>query len=138
MRYVSANLPVLARSQRVSVDPGHRFRIHVYDTWRSGRHFTQTSLSLHLLRQGFSQVDQSLMAPHMPTPAYIEHSPRGLLAAAAHGLPIVATPECGLPPSFGAIEVQAGDVLGLIAALHRALEPARHGVETRAPCGTPC
>ena len=71
-------------------------------------------------------------------PAYIEHSPRGLLAAAAHGLPIVASPECGLPLSFGAIEVQAGDVLGLIAALHRALEPARHRVETRAPCGTPC
>jgi hypothetical protein len=56
-------------------------------------------------------------------PAYVEHSPRGLLTAIAHGLPVVATPECGLPPRLGSIEVPAGDTASLIAALERALSP---------------
>jgi hypothetical protein len=55
-------------------------------------------------------------------PAYIEHSPRGLLTAVAHGIPVVASPECGLPPSLHAIEVAAGDTAGLIAGLQRAVE----------------
>lgn len=55
-------------------------------------------------------------------PAYIEHSPRGLLTAIVHGIPVVASPECGLPPSFHAIEVAAGDTTGLIAGLQRAVQ----------------
>jgi len=71
-------------------------------------------------------------------PAYAEHAPRGLLAAVAHGIPLVASPECGLPPSLGAIEVRAGDATGLIAALRRALEPGRQDVGTKASYGAPC
>jgi glycosyltransferase involved in cell wall biosynthesis len=54
-------------------------------------------------------------------PAHVEHAPRGLLAAIAHGVPVVTTPACGLPTSFDQIEVPAGDVPALIAALQRAL-----------------
>ncbi len=53
-------------------------------------------------------------------PAHVEHAPRALLSALAHGLPVVATRACGLPSSPGLHEVDAGDVTGLIAALQRA------------------
>lgn len=71
-------------------------------------------------------------------PAFIEHSPRGLLAAIAHGVPVVASRECGLSPSFGAIEVQAGDVAGLASALQRALDSARNagGCGVKSSAGT--
>ena len=54
-------------------------------------------------------------------PAYVEHSPRGLLAAIANGVPVVASPACGLPLSLEAIEVTAGETGSLIAALRQAL-----------------
>jgi hypothetical protein len=57
--------------------------------------------------------------------AYIEHAPRGLLTAVAHGIPVVASVECGLPPALGAFEVRAGDAEGLIVALKRALSARR-------------
>jgi glycosyltransferase involved in cell wall biosynthesis len=50
-------------------------------------------------------------------PAHIEHSPRALLTAIAHGIPVVASAACGLPASLGAVEVPAGDAGGLIAVL---------------------
>ena len=53
-------------------------------------------------------------------PAHVEHAPRALLAALAHGLPVVATRACGLPSSPGLHEIEAGDVDGLVAALERA------------------
>jgi glycosyltransferase involved in cell wall biosynthesis len=56
-------------------------------------------------------------------PAYVEHSPRALLTAVARGLPVVASPACGLPRSLGAIEVHAGDIAGLITALESAVDP---------------
>jgi glycosyltransferase involved in cell wall biosynthesis len=63
-------------------------------------------------------------------PAHVEHSPRALLKALAAGLPVVATPACGLPSHCGAIEVPAGDVKALILAL-------QHARTTRAPGGRP-
>lgn len=57
-------------------------------------------------------------------PAYVEHSPRGLLAAIAHGVPVVASPACGLPASLNSIEVAAGDASSLIAALRHAVHLA--------------
>ena len=53
-------------------------------------------------------------------PAHVEHAPRALLSALAHGLPVVATRACGLPASPRLHEVEAGDVPGLIAALRLA------------------
>ena len=58
-------------------------------------------------------------------PAFIEHSPRALLAALARGIPVVATRECGLPSSPGVIEVAAGDVPALVAALELAISAGR-------------
>lgn len=54
-------------------------------------------------------------------PAYIEHSPRALLRARDAGIPIVATPACGLPASEGLQLVPPGDVAALVAALQRAV-----------------
>ena len=53
-------------------------------------------------------------------PAHVEHAPRALLLALAHGLPVVATAACGLPPSPALHAVERGDVPGLIAALQKA------------------
>lgn len=63
-------------------------------------------------------------------PAHIEHAPRALLKALAAGVPVVATPACGLPSDSGATLVPAGDVQALV----RALQQAR---ATRAPGGRP-
>jgi glycosyltransferase involved in cell wall biosynthesis len=54
-------------------------------------------------------------------PAYVEHAPRGLLAAIAHGIPVVASPACGLPRSLESIEVAPGEIPSLITALQQAL-----------------
>lgn len=46
-------------------------------------------------------------------PALIEHEPRALLKALAHGLPIIATPECGLGGTAGVTEVPICDAISL-------------------------
>jgi len=58
-------------------------------------------------------------------PAHVEHTPRALLHALAHGLPVVATAACGLADSPGVRVVAAGDVAGLVAALEAAFADAR-------------
>lgn len=58
-------------------------------------------------------------------PAHVEHAPRALLRALAHGRPVVATAACGLGARPGLREVAAGDVAGLVAALESALADAR-------------
>jgi len=54
-------------------------------------------------------------------PAHVEHAPRALLTAIAHGVPVVATAACGLPAGACATEVVAGDIPGLVRALRRAV-----------------
>jgi len=49
------------------------------------------------------QIDAVLL------PALIEHNPRPLLQALAHGLPVIATPACGLPAQPGLTLVDADD-----------------------------
>ena len=58
-------------------------------------------------------------------PAWIEHSPRALLLAVAHGLPVVATRCCGLPALSGIHEIDGGSVAQLTAALEQALARRR-------------
>lgn len=60
-------------------------------------------------------------------PAHVEHAPRALLRALAHGLPVVASTACGLAGLPGVIEVAAGDP----AALRQALL----GLAARPPSG---
>jgi len=52
-------------------------------------------------------------------PAWVEHQPRGLLAAIARGLPVIATAACGLPRSPSWKCVDEGDVDALRAALQQ-------------------
>ena len=54
-------------------------------------------------------------------PAHVEHSPRALLLAVAHGLPVVATACCGLPASPGVHTLADDDVASLVAALEKAV-----------------
>jgi hypothetical protein len=42
-------------------------------------------------------------------PAFVEHRPRRLLSAAANGIPVIASPECGVSNVPGVISVAAGD-----------------------------
>jgi hypothetical protein len=66
-------------------------------------------------------------------PAHVEHSPRALLLALAHGLPVVATPACGLPASALVHAVDAGDVSALVDALTAALASRRQPEEILTP-----
>lgn len=50
-------------------------------------------------------------------PAFVEHRPRRLLAAVAHGIPVIASAACGLGHVQGVISVPAGDVAALREAL---------------------
>ena len=50
-------------------------------------------------------------------PAHVEHRPRRLLAAVAHGIPVIATPNCGVSGLDGIQIVDAGDPESLKAAI---------------------
>jgi hypothetical protein len=50
-------------------------------------------------------------------PALIEENPRRLLAALAAGVPVIATPECGLGGALGATTVPYGDTQAVTDAL---------------------
>lgn len=58
-------------------------------------------------------------------PAHVEHSPRALLAALAAGIPVIATPACGMRDMAGVRLVPAGEVGALRAALQTLLDRAR-------------
>ena len=50
-------------------------------------------------------------------PAFVENRPRRLLEALAGGVPVVATPACGLGPAEGLTLVPAGDADALREAI---------------------
>lgn len=58
-------------------------------------------------------------------PAHVEHAPRALLRALAAGVPVVATPACGIDARPGLDLVPAGDVDALRAAITAAVAGAR-------------
>jgi len=57
-------------------------------------------------------------------PALIEHRPHTLLRALAAGLPVIATPACGLPPQSGLTLVAPDDSDALRTALVAAMPAA--------------
>jgi len=67
-------------------------------------------------REGLDNADVAVL------PAWVEHQPRGLLAAIGTGVPVIATAACGLPSSLPWTRVEHGDSDGLRAALFAALE----------------
>lgn len=66
-------------------------------------------------RQGLLEADTVVL------PAWVEHQPRALLSAIAGGLPVVATPACGLDAAMAWRRVEAGDIDGLRDAVLAAL-----------------
>lgn len=63
------------------------------------------------MREGIACADAVAL------PAWIEHQPRGLLMAMASGLPVIATPTCGLPVSSLWRSVPEGDAAALRQAV---------------------
>lgn len=57
-------------------------------------------------------------------PAFVEHKPRRLLQAIAHGIPVIATKECGIENLNGTTTVRAGDAAVLRNALLEVIEGA--------------
>ncbi|THD37756.1 MAG: vanw family protein [Sphingomonas sp.] len=57
-------------------------------------------------------------------PALVEHNPRTLLRALAAGLPVIATPACGLPAQPGLTLIPANDPAALRDAMQHALDSA--------------
>ena len=56
-------------------------------------------------------------------PAFVENAPRLLLRALAAGVPVIATPECGIQSHPDLMLVPAGDALALKEALETAVKP---------------
>jgi hypothetical protein len=67
-------------------------------------------------------------------PAYVEHQPRALLAAAAAGVPVIASEACGLHDVGGVITIPTGDAEALADAADRVLR-ASAPREARSLCG---
>jgi glycosyltransferase involved in cell wall biosynthesis len=55
-------------------------------------------------------------------PAFVEHRPRRLLAAAASAVPVIASHECGVGRVDGGGHVPSGDADALRAAIAAALK----------------
>ncbi len=55
-------------------------------------------------------------------PAFVEHQPRMLLQAIAHGIPVIATQSCGVSDLPGVLTVNEGDASGLCKTLENLLE----------------
>jgi hypothetical protein len=64
-------------------------------------------------------------------PAFVEHRPRRLLAAVSAGVPVIATPQCGLGAVPGVTEVSAGDAAALTEALRTVLTGCDHETAAR-------
>jgi len=79
-----------------------------------GEHFWQ---DVSVRREG----DWLAEAAAVVQPAYIEDKPRRLLRALSAGVPVIATPSCGLPAQNGLFLVPEGDVTALIQAISRVL-----------------
>ena len=50
-------------------------------------------------------------------PAHVEHNARALRAALAAGLPVIATPACGLPAQAGLTLVNESEIAALNTAI---------------------
>jgi hypothetical protein len=61
--------------------------------------------------------DRLEIADLVVLPAHVEHKPRRLLAAAAGGVPVVVTKNCGLENIAGIKAIEAGDADGLRNAI---------------------
>jgi glycosyltransferase involved in cell wall biosynthesis len=58
-------------------------------------------------------------------PAFVENKPRRLLEAVARGVPVIASPACGLGNIRGVTNVEAGDIEALRAEIENAIAVGR-------------
>lgn len=77
------------------------------------------------MREGIECADAVVL------PAWIEHQPRGLLMAMASGVPVIATPSCGLPPSPTWYAVPEGDTQALRQVVLAAMNARGTGTNER-------
>lgn len=63
-------------------------------------------------------------------PAFVEHRPRRLLTAAAAGIPVIATAECGVEGIDGIFTVPSGDVVSLRGAIEAVVNKDFPGSES--------
>lgn len=61
----------------------------------------------------------------MVQPALVEENPRLLLSALARGIPVIATPACGLGERAGVLSIPPGDVEALHKAIQEILHPSQ-------------
>ena len=71
------------------------------------------------LRRFDDAADALAQCDVVALPAWVEHSPRALLAAISAGVPVIATRACGLGALAGWDDATAGDIDALRAALVR-------------------
>jgi hypothetical protein len=64
-----------------------------------------------------AEQNGSLNADAVVLPAFVEHKPRRLLAAAAGGIPVIATENCGIGNVAGVKAIRAGNVDELRSAI---------------------
>jgi glycosyltransferase involved in cell wall biosynthesis len=62
-------------------------------------------------------------------PAYVEHQPRAILRALAEGVPVIASPACGLGSRVGLVEVAAGSAESLELAVRKIMKAGGAGAE---------
>jgi hypothetical protein len=70
-------------------------------------------------------VDWLQNAAAVVLPAFVEHKPRRLLEAVARGVPVIASPACGLGNIRGVTIVEAGNVDALRAEIKNAIAVGR-------------
>jgi hypothetical protein len=66
-------------------------------------------------------------------PAFMEHRPRPLLEAVARGVPVIASPGCGLENVSGVTTIRAGDVTSLRAELEKVISKPFSGSTNTEP-----
>jgi glycosyltransferase involved in cell wall biosynthesis len=84
------------------------------------------------IEQGNYADDWLLEADVVVLPAYVEHSPRALLMAVAAGVPVIATPACGVQGLPGIRLVPPGDADSLRQVLSGVLADDRSATVQRA------
>lgn len=67
-------------------------------------------------------VDWLRTADVVVLPAFVEHKPRRLLQAIAHGIPVIATNECGVKNLAGTVTVPSGNADALRHSLLESIE----------------
>jgi glycosyltransferase involved in cell wall biosynthesis len=111
--------PASALARKGACELAHAMRELDWQLWVLGAAPSDPTLwrDVSVKHVGYHNREWLSVADVVALPAYIEHSPRTLLQAFAHGIPIVATAACGLPASMCASIVREGDANDLIAAL---------------------